>query len=481
MIRISRPTAGRFSLSLPKVARSLLLQCSPKGTLPCFVACVSTGFIACAPKEDKLDTWKLTPPTIEMTNSRGVVQQLKAGERVSSAMPGPFAGESIALRFAPADRGFAVTIRTECAAGELKTDEFKSTHLTSEQLNLLGALPPLTLAPPNLKRDWLCDIKLSVINDHGSRSSGEFRKLPFNFSALAARFANSNLELKADNLSRRINCPSWWSDGVGMDLDAISHASVVGGTDTRKIERQPLCSVSELGTSTKLLGFYRPVFSGNRFTVMGPQLLFAPGRLIDLYHRKLFSWTIRNDETFVQSFFIQAAPHSVRFAPFLNGSVKSSYGLLDPVRMFPKFSAMGAIEARQTSAGYYFRVGPGTTVNLEMSSGHPATDNSGTMFTLASHLVVTVEAPIHLISLANDNNIPSLATAGDGELDNSPRDGVSLGATALLASSVFEISGGVFIPSKTTAAELAARGKVAGTDCMQYLPDGSFIPLTACD
>ncbi len=432
---------------------------------------------ACAPKPAIVDTWKLTPPTLELTNARGIMLKLKAGE-FRSAQSGegtPFIDESAALRFALGDHGLSVTFKSHCSSGEIKTEEHSETLITSDRVSILGLIPPLTLAPENLVKDWQCNLKMQVTNTTGSRSGGELRDLRVNFSALAARLASSNAQVARSDIKRRLICPTWWTDGSNDALDVLSRASVVGGVDTREIERQPRCSVLELGASPKINGLYRPVFAGARITVTDQKILIPVAELKDLYFRKLFSWTITNEERFAQTVFIAASQSSVRFAAILTPG-----GITTPIRVFPKFSQTGATEARGTPSGLYLRLASGSTVVVEMSSNRPTFASSFDFTqTRTTHLVVTTDIPISVSVLANESEAKNLSTRPREQLDRLARDPAASTSHVLLGRIVLEPnrSVGVLVPSKMTPTEAAAHPFAGGPECVEILSQGQINPF----
>ncbi len=429
---------------------------------------------ACAPKESVVDSWKLSPPTLELTNARGITLKLKVNE-VRSAQAGEsnsFIDESAILRFAPVDRGFPVTFKSRCSSGEIKTEEHIETQITSDRVSVLGLIPPLTLAPENLVREWQCNLKMQVTNSTGSRSGGELRDLRLNFSALAARLASTNAQPAArSDIKRRLICPTWWTDGSHEALDVLSRGSVVSGVDTREYERQPPCSVIELGSMPKVAGLYRPVFAGARITITAQRVLIPVAQVPDLYRRKLFSWTIKNEERFPQTIFIQASQDSVKFAAVIAWGPDAT-GLTRPVRVFPKFSQTGGTEVRETPAGYYIRLAAGSSAVVEMNSNRASTIISLVDFTTpkgVTHLVVTTDLPVSVSAIANEREAKNFSAMTVAELDILRRDPITATSPVLISNVIFEPNRtmGLLAPSNMTPLALAAQRKFDGPECIE--------------
>jgi hypothetical protein len=443
----------------------------------------------CAPSsETAVDTWKLTPPTLELTNPRGVILKLKASDLRTMEKSASFANESAVLRFSSQDLGLPATFKSRCSSGETETEEFIHDQLTAGSISLMGLLPPLTFAPENLSKEWQCSIKLNVTNGHGSRSGGEIRDLRVDLTALANLASDVNATSLTSKIKLRLICPSWWSDGSSESVDAIARTSIVSGFDTRSFDRQPLCSVMELGTEPKIIGRFRPAFTGARISATETKILIPVAEVPDLYHRKLFSWTIKNEEKFSQTIFIKAPQDSIRLADLLN--LPTVNGLTGPVRIFPKFSQTGALEARETSAGYYLRLAAGSSAVVELSSNriHGITSLADFSRPVGStHLVVKTDFPISVTALANESGAKQLLLRGTDELDLAPRDLINQKSPVLLNNLILEPNRntGFLALSKMTFEELNAKPKVNGAWCIMLpIPislDGRGPPLPVID
>jgi hypothetical protein len=121
--------------------------------------------------------------------------------------------------------------------------------------------------------------------------------------------------------------------------------------------------------------------------------------------------------------------------------------------------------------GYYFRVNPGVTLTLEISSNR-LNLLSQIDFSLphgtTSHLIAATESPISISTLANERSIGALSTMDAAALDQQSRDLVSESNPPLFATAIFEPNRatGVLVKSAMTIAELNLKRKTGGVDCL---------------
>lgn len=437
MIRTFRSRFGRSSVRLSS------LRFFPSVHSVLALIFLVAGLAGCAPKET-VDPWKLSPPTLETTNSSGIRLRF-AGNRstVTKFSTDTVFDESSSIRFEPADHGLDLKATSECSAAAQNGSariEHKTLTRTSAAVSFLALLPPATLSPPALKKTWICNFKISVTNPHGSRSEGAFQNLKIqNVRALERSLvASAKSESASILLRRRLACPQWWSEAkiatneaiaenAAATLHQIANATQVQGTDSRTWERRPVCSILDTVLSgdkemTILNGTFQPTYRAPRLSWTRAFLL-PSGKYENLMNRPVVQWTIRNEESLPQTVFIPSAASDLRLATRLHFNEVLSW--TKPLRAQVVFTESGGVESRTTSQGFYVRIAAGGSVNVVLHSGRGPYIMAMAEFGLpkgATHLMLSTKKPMILESLANESDVPSLAKISDAELDAQPKD-----------------------------------------------------------
>lgn len=449
MIRPKRPLTGR--LILIAVVASLVLSS-----------------LACTKKETD-DSWQMTPPVFETNSGSGVRLKMKSNQMnarngVAETM---FADESAVLIFGAADRGFEMRVSNLCSDPNQRTEEITAYRKTASAVPILSLLPPKVLSPDSLRLEWKCILRFQVKNQHGSIHEFEILNMTVRLNSIAEHIATTPMLTNASSNStstKLLVCPSWWVEATNTSLDAMANASVVSGEDNRDVERRPLCTVLESPAAPRVIGFFRPTFSGPRISISAPDVLIPATELPDLYNRPMLSWTVRNESRLMQTLFIATPPDAITFSPVMLWAEPYN-GILDPVRTFPLFAATGAEDVRQTATGFYFRIQPGATVKLQANSSRvditSLVDFKSKMGT--SHLIVTGNN-LSVMTLANQREFLNLSIADTKLLDLAMRDSVGfpLLKTAILEP---EASSGKLVLGKTELQSLNNRRRIQGTDC----------------
>lgn len=449
MIRTKRPLTGRL----------IILA---------VIASLALSTLACAKKETD-DSWSMTPPVFETNSGSGIRLKMKSNQMnarngVAETM---FADESAVLIFAAADRDFDMKVSNLCSDPKQRTEEFSVNRKTAAAVPLLSLLPPKILSPESLKLEWKCMLRFQVKNQHGSSHEFEILNMTVRLKSLAEHAEKSSLITTATSNSisaKLLICPSWWVEAANSSLDAMANSPVVNGVDTRDFERQPLCTVVESPAAPQVIGFFRPTFSAPTISISHPEVLIPATEVADLYDRPLFAWVVRNESRLPQTLFVATPPDAITVAPIMMWA-EPSRGVLDPVRTFPRFTATGAEETRQTPTGFYVRIRPGTSIRLQANSSRGGikslVDFKSKMGT--SHLIVTGNN-LSLMTIANQRDFASLATADAESLDSAMRDSTG---SPLLESAVLEpdTATSKLVIGRTTLEQLSSIKRVAGTDC----------------
>lgn len=501
MVRHFRPRLGRLALHSPSPGFFIL-------SLPAifFLA----GISACAPKET-VDTWKVTPPTLETTNSRGLRVSFQAGDLTATKFSeSTIFDETSTIKFAPQDRGLSLRVASECrdANGESvgrNSDpilEHKTTTNTSEAVSLLGLLPPTALSPQALKKQWNCSFKMSVMNEHGSRSDGVLRNLKIqNSHAMESSqvFLKSTARL-SKVLRRRLACPNWWAetsepaisvhssaeDGADVALQEAAHAERVHGIDSRPWERRPVCSVIETRSAglkevTVIEGIFQPSYKAPRLS-WTREFLLPTGKYENLMNRPVVQWTLRNAESTTQTVFIPSVASDLRMATRLYFNEVLSW--TKPLRAEAVFTQSGGIESRTTSKGFYVRVAAGGVAHVVLHSGRGPYIVAMAEFGLpkgATHLMLSTKSPMTLESLANEADVGSLSTITEADLDTQPKDLGRETDTALIDTVVLAASPtqpNLVETALTKSAALAMGPSVDAAIVINLTPNENFREIT---
>lgn len=409
-------------------------------------AALALSTLACAKKETA-DTWQMQPPKLEVRDSVGARLQLRASDvvRSTSVLKSIVGDEFASLQFAPADRGLALSISSQCQNVDKKEFKFTDTLTTAEDVALISLLPPETLAPTGLKQDWVCQLKLRVTNPTGSQQLFDFIGLKISFGTgreAQGRDFHQTLDSQTDALrvksefKRRLICSTWWTDSSDSDLATMARTPKVRGLDTRSLDRQPLCSVIELSPKAKLLGFFRPAFPGPG-VAWEREILIARDYLPNLFHQPILGWNIRNESETPQLFFVFYKTARVQFSALIQVDSSNNRFWTRPILAEPRFTVEGATEARETADGLYFRIGPKATARLTMHSNKDRKWISNYDFTrMTSRMLVTLENPIQLQTIANRETSVNLASATPQSLAEIPRDAGSTWNQVLLSGLV---------------------------------------------
>jgi hypothetical protein len=384
--------------------------------------------LACSKKE-VADSWQMQPPKLEMKDSGGARIQLRASEIMKSttAMSSLVGDESAFLQFAKEDLGLAMEVKSNCRSTENQETSFSDTLKTAEEIALISLLPTRSLTPEGLRKDWTCTFKLRVTNGAGSQQSFSFSGLKITFGIAHANPVLINAQMDAGRVrtgfERRLICSSWWTDSSNADLATMAHAAKVNGIDTRTVDRQPLCSVVELNSKAKLIGYYRPIFSGPHST-WNREVLIPKAYLPNLFHQPLLAWNIRNDDSAPQIFVITLNSSRVQLSGlFQLRSLSDERFWSRPTLARPRVSVEGALEFKQTQEGFYFRVAPGATVRVTMGSDRDARLESSYDFTRVTfRMLITTERPVLLQTLTGFDSASNLASASPSALDAAARD-----------------------------------------------------------
>ncbi|CAN5540726.1 hypothetical protein BH10BDE1_BH10BDE1_18820 [soil metagenome] len=387
--------------------------------------------LACAKKET-IDAWQLQPPTLEMNGTGGTRLQLRASEvmKAKGVMRSLIGDEVASLQFALADRGLALAVKSQCRSIDGADFSYATASLTTaEAVALISLVPPQTLTPEALKKEWNCTFRMRVTNELGSHHDFAFSDVKMSFRANTEKTPGAILDSAVDAMrvksqfGRRLICSTWWTDSSDADLATMSRTEKVNGLDTRATDRQPVCTVMELSSKAKLVGYYRPAFAGPR-TVWNREVLIANGYLPDLFHQPLVAWNIRNDSATAQVYFVSTKAARVH----LSGLFQMT-GLSDdrfwsrPTLALQRLSVVGALEEKETPEGFYFRVASGATARLTLNSNHAANILSRYDFSRVTfRMVITTEQPILLESLAGGSMLSSLAGTPPPVLDTQARD-----------------------------------------------------------
>ena len=383
---------------------------------------LSLGFAACSPKTESVpDTWKLTPPSIDLTNSAGASIRATANDfQNSKTSPESlgFADDLAYIRFASDDVGLNAIFQTRCASGGPKTAEFRQTAKTAARFSILPILPPETLHPSALTRDWFCDIEMTVTNSAGSISRGRLLGVKIHFASAITRISSEtsagNSTVAATSPQARMICSSWWTEGSSRDLHELASASSVQGIDNRATERTPWCTVLELGGSPKLIQILQPLETTPKLAI-DREALFPKSSSEGFYARPLMAWTIRNATPFRQLIFIPNPKDLVKI------SVRSRLErVLQWTRHVGSRAALGhnATDYRQTDQGLYARLLPGESARVHISGTRKELISFIDFSKQAdsTHLVLIANRPFEVFTVANEHTIGPLNSVAVAEL-----------------------------------------------------------------
>lgn len=402
--------------------------CSGPVTLLAAASALTLSTLACAKKE-VTDSWQMQPPKLEMRDSGGARLQLRASEIAKSmtAMTSLVGDEVAFLQFASEDRGLNLAVNSQCRSSDNQEADFSGSIKTAEEVALISLLPTQTLSPDGIRKDWICGFKLRVTNGAGSQQNFSFNALKVSFGLAKSQPIVISPQMDAlrvrNGFSRRLICSTWWTDSSDADLTTMAHAEKVNGADTRSVERQPLCSVIELNTKAKLIGYFRPIFAGPHST-WTREVLILKAYLPNLFHQPLLAWNIRNDESTPQIYVISTKSSRVQLSGLFQMQTLSEERFWSrPTLAAPLITIEGALEFKETKEGFYFRIAGGATARVTMSSNRDARLESRYDFTRITHrMLLTTERPIFLQSVSGFNGTSNLASTSQVTLDTAPRD-----------------------------------------------------------
>ena len=435
---------------------------------------LSFGFAACSRQADPTtDGWKLTPPTIELTDSKGASVSANASAFQSSKLSSDssvFADELANLRFASQDLGLYATFKTRCSGGDRKSAEFQQNAKTATRISILAILPPEILSPSSLSRDWFCDIEMIVTNSVGSVSRGRLLGVKVRLASSVARLASE--ETGGANLTTvRLVCPTWWTEGSFEDLHALASVKAVQGLDNRASERTPWCTVLSLGESPKLAQIMQPLEKTPNFSV-APESLFAKTRTEDLYARPLIALTIRNETPFTKVLFVPNPK------PFVKISVKTS---MDRTPTWTRPINAGAVfthnakDSQQNDQGLFMRLTSGETVRVQLSGSRRDLISFADFSkpTESTHLMVLSAPPIEISTLANEREIGPMISA---DLSRLRRENL-LGANTqmLLDKAVLETSPSNFLAMSNVDGRQALAAGPVNSSCFCFIGPAGMV------
>jgi hypothetical protein len=345
---------------------------------------------ACAPANDtpsEKDTWSLTPPTLETGSAQNgekyvVKINLAAAQKFSSdfiGMSRPVLTPLAVLRFADQDRDLKLTFETSCqtATPDLSRTRERETNApvvysgetrTSDQVDLLTFLPPQVLNPQSLKTTHACDLKMTVINPHGSRHSFQVDALEFDLRSLLDP-TNDFYKLQEDrplaaDETWRLICPDWWvtSSPSIRSLKELSKAfRLDGGNDTRHLNRAPLCTVMKQESLRWLyVGTYRPHFESTLEIPFQSTILFPKSANHDLFNQPVSQWEFHNPTSLPLGIYIPSADFALKLsARNVTPGYTSATGWSEFLEAPFVIASLSNLPVRRTSQGTYLLLPPG--------------------------------------------------------------------------------------------------------------------------
>lgn len=457
-LRPLRPTSGRLILFYALVF----------GTL---------GSLSACGKKETVDVWRLTPPVLETTDF-GTAPAKVSTFTVSAKMGGfenAVTNDSTVLRFASADRGLAMTTKSSCRSdakdGTEPSDEFEYSGKTADAVSILRVLPPSVMSPESLAKDWTCSLRVLVTNSGGSSHSFSLSSFKLNFKTTRDRIATLQLRpLEAAKSqmtvsSYRLVCSSWWIDvPPDRDISAEARTQTVHGVDTRLSDRQPRCTMIDLGTveqgnKTQIIGLYRANFGRLNIT-WATETLAAHSALERILERPVARFTIHNNG---RSPVIAFLPISI----FVKLSVRSNNtawgaGWTLPLKA-PIAVRIEGTQPRQTGSGFYFVLNPNSPVRISFDATRGPT---GCLYNQlgVSHVMATAVTPIYLRTLSDE---ALDLTAPNEALDAAARAPLTADEPALFSTLVSQSVPGqdAFIATTMTAEEAMSMAPPAPAMC----------------